>query len=153
MNRTIKTASFWLVIVLTATLLWQVVRSGSLSAQIPEINYSTFVSQAEAGNIARVNITGTRIEGEYRNGKGNFRLTGPTNPGVFLSVLQEKGVEIRFRDVRTQSIPLQLLGTWAPLFLLAGLWLTAIRVLVRKRAKRSAEGNLDPSDRKPLMPQ
>jgi cell division protease FtsH len=117
MYRNIKTALFWIVIAISAALLRQVVRSNPRDQRTPEISYSAFISQAEAGEIARVTISGPRIEGEYRNEKGTFRLTGPSNPGPFLGILQDKGVEIRFRDVETQSVPLQLLGSWAPMIL------------------------------------
>jgi ATP-dependent Zn protease len=144
---------FWMLVMVSLLLFWLVIRTNSTGTRIPEIDFSTFMSQAEAGQIARVRITGTRIDGEYRTGNGKFWLTGPSNPAVFLGVLQDKGVEIRFRDVQTQNIPLQLLGTWAPLFLLVILWIIAIRRLGRRGAKQSAGGNLDPSNQQPLTPQ
>ena len=44
-----------------------------------------------------------------------------------LKNLQSKGVNITFRDVNSGSLPLQLLGTWAPLILLGALWFFMIR--------------------------
>jgi cell division protease FtsH len=41
--------------------------------------------------------------------------------------LRDKGVNITVRDVTNGSWPLQLLGTWAPLILLAALWFFMIR--------------------------
>ena len=41
--------------------------------------------------------------------------------------LNDKGVNITFRDVNSGSLPLQLLGTWAPLILLGALWFFMIR--------------------------
>ena len=138
--------AFWIVIVVSAALLWQVVRSNPSDQRTPEISYSAFLSQAEAGEIARVTITGPRIEGEYRDGKGRFRLTGPSNPGPFLGILQDQGVEIRFRDVETQSVPLQLLGSWAPMILLGALWFFMIRQLRQRRnPPGGAGGSFDPS--------
>jgi ATP-dependent Zn protease len=110
MNRSVRTLMFWFLIVVSAALFWQVVRSNPADRQSPEVDYSTFISQAQAGQIASVRITGARIDGEYRDGKGRFWLTGPSNSTVFLGVLQDKGVEIRFREVQTENLPLQCLA-------------------------------------------
>ncbi len=134
MNRTIKTVVFWVVIGVSALLLFQVVHSTPTKEQVPEISYSQFMSEAEAGNIASVNIAGNRIQGQYREGKGSFRLTGPSNPGVFLDTLRDKGAEIWFKDPPGDALPLQLLGTWAPLILLGGLWFFMIRQMRRRGA-------------------
>jgi cell division protease FtsH len=146
MDRMIKTALFWAFIAISAMLLWQVVRANSPSGHTPEINYSTFMSRAEAGDIARVTISGTRIEGVYRNGKGNFRLTGPNNPGVYLGALQNRGVEIEFREAEPQNLPLKLLGTWMPLILLGALWFFMIRqqqIRRRRDPPNASGGSLD----------
>src|SRR6478752_5837970 len=44
-----------------------------------------------------------------------------------IKTLREKNVNITIRDVSSGSWPLQLLGTWAPLILLAALWFFMIR--------------------------
>ena len=137
MNRGIKTILFWLVVLITAVLLWQVVRSSS-EGRNPEISYSRFLSEVEAGNVATVTIAGAEIQGLYRDGKGAFRLVGPSNPSLYLDQLREKGVEIRFRMVNTHNLPLTLLGTWAPLILLGALWFFMIRQMRQFRAKREA---------------
>jgi len=133
MNQTIKTVVFWAVIVLSASLLWQTVRSNPAQQRIPEISYSQFMSQAEAGQIARVDITGNQIQGQYREGKGAFRLNGPNDPAVLVERLREKGVEVWFKDSPSSSVPSQLLGNWAPLILLGALWVFMIRQMRVRR--------------------
>ena len=142
MNRTIKSIFFWVLIVISALLLFQVVRSDPTKGRESEISYSRFLSEAEAGNILSVTIGGSRIQGQYRDGKGTFRLTGPSNPGVFLDVLRAKGVEIWFRETSSDSLPLQLLGTWAPLILLGALWFFMIRQMQRRGAIVQRAGTL-----------
>jgi cell division protease FtsH len=145
MNSTLKTALFWIVIVFSAALLWQVVRSNAPDARSPEIAYSTFISKAQAGEIASVSITGTQIQGDYRNGQGSFHLTGPSNPAAFLGILQDKGMEIRFHDANDDNLPQKLLWTWAPLILVGALWFFMIRQ-VRRRNPPSGQGpGLGPS--------
>ena len=143
MDRGIKTALFWILIIVSAFLLWHVVRAPQI-ARSPEITYSSFIAKARAGEIASVIITGDQIEGEYRNGAGSFHLTGPSNAGVFLPVLQDKGVEIRFRDVPQANLLLELIATWAPLILLATLWFFMIRQVARRKPPGASGGNLDP---------
>jgi cell division protease FtsH len=146
MDRMIKIV-FCLFVAVSAALLWQVVRSGPSSNRSPEITYSTFIEEAEAGKIARVSIVGSRIEGEYRDGHGAFRLTGPNNPGVYLSILQNNSVEIRFKDGTTENVALQLIGSWAPLILLAALWFFMTRQFRRKNPPipPAGTGTIDPT--------
>jgi hypothetical protein len=119
-NRTIKTGMYWAVFGFSALLFFQVVRSAPAKEQVPEISDSRFVSEAQAGDIASVNIAGNSIQGQYRDGKGRSRLTGSNNPGIFLDVLRDKGVEIWLKDAPGGAMPLQLPGTWVPLILLGG---------------------------------
>lgn len=132
MNRTIKTIVFWVFISASAFLLWQVVRSSQEDQRTQEISYSQFISKVEAGEISRVDIAGSRIRGQYRDGRGAFRLIGPSNPAVFLDTFRSRGVEIWFKDVPGDSLPVQLLGTWAPLILLGALWFFMIRQMQRR---------------------
>ncbi len=134
MNRTTRTVMFWAVIGVSALLLFQVMHSAPAKEREPEISYSRFMSEAEAGNIASATIVGNRVQGEYRDGKGVFRLTGPSNPGVFLGILRDQGAEIWFKDASGEALPLQLLGTWAPLILLGALWFFMIRQMRRRGA-------------------
>jgi ATP-dependent Zn protease len=144
---------FWIMVMCSGLLFWLVIRRpNSTDTRTPEIEYSTFISQAEAGQIARVSITGTRIDGEYRSGNSKFWLTGPSNPAVFLGILQDKGVEIRFRDARSESGP--LLRMLAFLMPLAALWGFLLIRIVRRRTPPSAPGgNLDGTNQQPLTPQ
>jgi len=138
MPSTIKTVIFWMVIFVSAILLWQVVRSGPQERQIPEIAYSQFMSDVDAGNVASVTISGTLIRGEYRDGKGRFRVIGPANPAVYLDSLHSHRVEIHFQDGSSTSLLLQLLGSWAPLILLAVLWFFMIRQMQRRKSPASS---------------
>jgi cell division protease FtsH len=140
MNRSVRAVVASLVVGLAAAMLvWQMARSSPDTGTTPEINYSHFMSDADAGNVASVVITGTRIEGQYRDGKGSFRLIGPSNPAVYLDALRNKGVEIRFQDAGNRSanngsLPLQLLGTWAPLILLGALWFYLVRQIKKRNS-------------------
>lgn len=139
MNKAAKTLVFWMVIVIAGTLLWLAVRNTNSQAQhTPEISYSEFLSQANAGNVARVRIDRVVVNGSYRNG-GSFRVIVPPDQGELLALLQQKDTEIWFLDMNDQS-SWNWLVNLAPLILLAALWYWMIRGL-RAKAKPQSLGN------------
>jgi cell division protease FtsH len=125
-NSTVKTVIFWLVIVVSAILLWQVVRSGSAAQKEQPINFSEFLTDVDQGNVSEVTIGAQELRGKFKDGKA-FNTTAPLNYPDMIKALRDKGVNINIRDVTNGSWPLQLLGTWAPLILLAALWFFMIR--------------------------
>lgn len=128
-----------MVIMMAAILLWLAVRNTNSQAQrSPEISYSEFLSQVSAGNVARVRIERTVVNGSYRNG-GSFRVIVSPDQGELLALLQQKDTEIWFSDTNEQS-SWNWLVNLAPLILLAVLWYWMIRGL-RAKAKAQAPGN------------
>ena len=130
MNKTIKTLIFWATIFVSAFLLWQVVRAGNGAAQLPEISYSSFLSQVADGKVSKVTIAGSVVRGYDSNG-GSFRVIAPPNQSAMLETLQQHGVEIWFRESREQGWPGWVLNL-APLVLLAALWFFMIRQIQRR---------------------
>ena len=125
MNSTVKTVIFWLVIVLSAFLLWQVVKAGNSGQKDKEVNFSQFMSDVNQGNVKEVTIIGTEVRGKERNDNSGFHTTVPANYPDMFKTLQDKGVSINIKDVSNGS------WTWivnlAPLLLLAALWFFMIR--------------------------
>ncbi len=125
MNSTVKTIVFWLVIVLSGVLLWQVVKNGSPGSKEKEINFSEFMSQVNQSNVAEVTVIGTEVRGKYKNDKVSFHTTVPPNYPDMYKTLQDKGVNITVKDVQSGGY------TWllnlAPLILLGALWFIMIR--------------------------
>jgi cell division protease FtsH len=126
-NSTVKTVVFWLVIVLSAFLLWQVMKAGSAGQKDKEVNFSQFLTDVDQGNVKEVTITAQEVRGKYRNDNSSFHTTAPANYPDMIKMLRDKGVSMNIRDITSGSWPLQLLGTWAPLILLAALWFFMIR--------------------------
>ncbi len=132
MNSTIKTVIFWLVILVSATLLWQVIKSGnSRTHSIPEIGYSQFLSQVDAGSVIKVRISKVRVDGAYRDGSA-FRSIAPASQEQMLQVLRQKNVEVWYTDSPEESGWGWLVNLFAPLVLLAALWFFMIRQLRTK---------------------
>jgi len=127
-NSTVKTVLFWLLIFVSAVLLWQVVKSARDGQKDTELNVSQFMTDVDQGNIRELTVNGMEVRGKHKDGSA-FHTTAPSNyfTPEMLKALQSKGVNITFRDVNSGSLPLQLLGTWAPLILLGALWFFMIR--------------------------
>ena len=125
MNSTVKTIVFWLVIVLSAFLLWEVVRASNSGQKEKEVNFSQFLNDVDQGQVKEVTITGQEVRGKYRNDNSGFHLTAPANYPDMIKMLKDKGVIINIRDINSGS------WTWlinlAPLALLAALWFFMIR--------------------------
>ncbi len=126
MNSTVKTILFWLVIVLSCVLLWQVVKAGGSGAKDAEINFSEFMSQVNQGNVSEVTIIGTEVRGKYRADKKGFHTTVPSNYPDMIKQLQDKSVIITVKDAQSGNWPSWLLQI-APLILFGALWFIMIR--------------------------
>src|SRR5580698_5859647 len=74
-NSTVKTVVFWLVIVLSGVLLWQVVKGQTSGTKERPINFSEFLSQVDQGNVSEVTIIGQEVTGKFKNDKTNFHTT------------------------------------------------------------------------------
>ncbi|HKV81994.1 MAG TPA: ATP-dependent zinc metalloprotease FtsH [Candidatus Sulfotelmatobacter sp.] len=128
MNSTVKTVLFWLLIGVSALLLWEVVKSARDGQKDQELSVTQFMGDVDQNNIRDLEVNGMEVHGHHRDGS-QFHTTAPSNyfTPEMLKGLQGKGVGIKFRDVNSGSLPLTLLGTWAPLILLGALWFFMIR--------------------------
>ncbi|GAC1435823.1 MAG: ATP-dependent zinc metalloprotease FtsH [Terriglobales bacterium] len=125
MNSTVKTVVFWLVIGISALLLWQVVKGANSGQKEKDVNFSQFMSDVDQGNVKDVTITGMEVHGKFHADGSGFHTTVPPNYPDMIRALREKNVNINLRDANS--------GSWswlinlAPLALLAALWFFMIR--------------------------
>ena len=75
MNSTVKTVVFWLVIVVSAVLLWTVVKQGSSGQKDSEVNFSQFMASVDQGNVKEVTIIGMEVRGKLQNDNSLFHTT------------------------------------------------------------------------------
>ena len=132
-NSNIKNVVFWVVIVISAFLLWQAVKSGQSTSTSPEISYSEFLTQTEAGNVQKVTISRTQVNGQYRDGR-SFRVTAPASQEGMLRILHDKNVETWFKDA-AEGGPAAWLLNLAPLILLAAVWFFMIRQIKQRQSR------------------
>ena len=131
MNKVIKTAVFWLIIVVSAFLLWQTVKSRGPVRAVSEISYSDFLTRFANGRVSAVAIAGSVVNGV--DAKGSFRVIAPANQTAMLDALQQHGVDIWFKETSEQGWPNWILNV-APLVLLAALWFFVIRQMQMRRS-------------------
>lgn len=133
MNSTVRAVVFWFVIVTSAFLLWQVVRSGSSSPKVPEIGYSSFLSDVESGKVAEITLSKNHVDGKYQD-VTRFSVTVPTSQEGMLQTLRENNVNIFVRDEPSENGTKYLLNL-APMILLVILWFLMIRQLRQRQAQ------------------
>jgi cell division protease FtsH len=124
-NSTVKTVIFWVVILVSAVLLWQVVKNANSGQKVQEPNFSQFMADVEQGAVKEVTLTGMEITGKKADGS-QFHTTTPANYPEMIKKLQDKGVSITVKDVSNSSWG-WLVNLFAPLALLAALWYFMIR--------------------------
>ncbi|MBZ5616910.1 MAG: ATP-dependent metallopeptidase FtsH/Yme1/Tma family protein [Acidobacteriia bacterium] len=127
-----RSALYWLVIVVSAFLLWQVTRKGASAPVAPEISYSDFLARVANDQVSKVTIAGSVVSGSDAKG-GKFRVIAPANQAAMLEALQQHGVEIWFKEETEQSRANWILNL-LPLILLAALWFFMIRQMQNRRS-------------------
>ncbi|MGH9522970.1 MAG: ATP-dependent zinc metalloprotease FtsH [Terriglobales bacterium] len=125
MNSTVKTVVFWVVIVLSGVLLWQVVKASGTGAKQAEPSFSQFMADVNKGDVKEVTISGMEVTGKKTDGSA-FHTTAPQGYNDMYKTLQDKGVNVNVKDVQSGSWPTWLLNL-APLILLGALWFIMIR--------------------------
>jgi cell division protease FtsH len=125
-NSTVKTVLFWLLIVVSAALLWQVVKSARDGQKDQEINVTQLMSDLDQNTIHDMTVNGMEVRGKKRDGSA-FHTNAPLNyftPEV-LENLRKKGIDVTFRDING--------GNWAwliqvvPIVLIGAVWIFMLR--------------------------
>ena len=104
MNSTVKTVVFWLVIVLSGVLLWQVVKGANSGAKEHDFTFSEFLSNVDQSNVTEVTITGQEVHGKLKSDKAGFHTTIPASYPDMIKELRDKGVNITVKDAQRRRL-------------------------------------------------
>ena len=120
----IKQVALWLVVIAIAIVVYNVFNESALPDT--EIPFSDFLDRVEAGEVARVKITGAAIDGEFTESGRPFTSMRPEGWDGLVDLLREHGVGM---DVETsnQSPYIAALISWAPMLILIGVWIFFMR--------------------------
>ena len=125
MNSAVKNIIFWVVIAVTALLIWAVVRS-STGEHVNDYTFTQFVNQVDGGNVQDVTIAGSDVTGVLKKDNTKFKTTIPGNyPDLYKNLLS-KDVRVTIKDESNGSW-VTWLANGLPLLLLVGLWIFFMR--------------------------
>ncbi len=125
MNSTVKTVIFWVFIFACLILLWQVFQKGSGSGHDQDVAFSTFLQDAQGGQVQDATVTGSEIHGKLKNGTP-YHVTVPANYPKLYDVMQENHVSVTVRDNQGSSW-LPLLFNLGPILIIGALWFFMLR--------------------------
>ena len=126
MNSTVKTVLFWVLIVVSGLLLYQLLKSARDGQKDVELNVTQFMSDIDQGKVHDLTVNGMEVRGKHTDGSA-FHTTAPANyfSPEMLKTLQSKGVSITFRDINGGN------WTWLiqviPFVLIGAVWLFMLR--------------------------
>lgn len=125
MNSAVKNIIFWVVMVVTALLIWAVVRS-STSQSVSTYTFTQFVNQVDGGNVEQVTIAGTDVTGVLKKDNAKFKTVIPANYPDLYKDLISKNVRVTVKS-ESGSSWVTWLANGLPLILLIGLWIFFMR--------------------------
>ncbi len=97
MNSAVKNIIFWVVMAVTALLIWAVVRS-STGERINDYTFTQFVNQVDGGNVQEVTIAGSDVTGVLKKDNAKFKTTIPSNYPDLYKNLISKDVRVTIKD-------------------------------------------------------
>lgn len=129
-----KNLLFWVGIVLTLTLLFNVFQNtkGVEKGKSEMIAYSDFMTTAKSGTISDVTIKGQDLTGHYANSGEKFHTMVPVGENI-VERLQGTNVKIKAEPQEGDKVSLfGVLLSWFPMLLLIGVWIFFMRQMQGK---------------------
>ncbi|HTS71695.1 MAG TPA: ATP-dependent zinc metalloprotease FtsH [Terriglobia bacterium] len=125
MNSAVKNIIFWVVMAVTALLIWVVVKS-STGERVSDWTFTQFMTEVSKDDIRDVTITGTDVTGTVKKDNSHFRTTIPANYPDLYKALQDKNVNTTIKD-NSGSSWMTWLANGLPMLLILGLWIFLMR--------------------------
>src|SRR5213082_610244 len=123
-----KTILFWVLILATAVLLYQVVQHTS-SGREQVFPFSRFLEEIDRNNVKEVTIAESDVRGHLASGE-SFKTVMPMDYPELINMLRDKHIQIT-GEKPTQSPWLAALVSWAPFLFLIGFWVFFMRQMQR----------------------
>jgi len=124
LNSTAKTILFWILILATAVLLYQVVQHTS-SGREQVFPFSRFLEEIDRNNVKEVTIADSDIRGHLASGE-SFKTVMPMDYPELINMLRDKHIQIT-GEKPSQSPWLAALVSWAPFLFLISFWIFFMR--------------------------
>ncbi|MGE5645572.1 MAG: ATP-dependent zinc metalloprotease FtsH [Acidobacteriota bacterium] len=126
MNSNVKTAIFWVVLIMVVVLFWTVVRTGQRRAD-RQLTFTQFVNDVKSQKVKDVTINGMEVHGTYKDDSntGLHTLIPSNYPDVY-KLLQENNVNIDIKEANSGNWVSVLINA-IPFILLLAFWIFMMR--------------------------
>ncbi|MFC7705646.1 ATP-dependent zinc metalloprotease FtsH [Plastorhodobacter daqingensis] len=115
-----RNIAFWVVLFLLILALFNLFSGGQSSMTGQQVPYSEFVQRVDAGEVARVELNGERVNARTRDGQ-QFSTIRPEGDDIVPRLLaQDVTVDARPQQ---QSGFLSMISLWLPFLVLIGIWI------------------------------
>ena len=94
-NSNIKTAVFWIFIIMVVVLFWTVVHN-TKSRPDAQLSFTNLVNDVNAGKIKSVTITGNDLHGIYKEDNQELHAVIPNNHQSLDDAMLAHGVDIKY---------------------------------------------------------
>ncbi|MCP5324900.1 MAG: ATP-dependent metallopeptidase FtsH/Yme1/Tma family protein [Oceanospirillaceae bacterium] len=118
-----KNLILWLII---AAVLLAVFNKLETSTPSQEVNYSQFIQHVQVGEVKKVTISGSLIEGVFDNGT-RFETVSPGYDASLMDELLRNKVEVQGKKAEQQSIWTQLLVASFPILVIIAVFMFFMR--------------------------
>jgi cell division protease FtsH len=122
MNSLARTVAFWVVLLLTAVLMYNVFSRPSIG-RVTEITFGRFLDELSKKNVRSADIVDSELSGQFLSGE-KFKTVVPTDYPALYDKLQGVNVTI---EHATRNPWLAALTSWAPFILIIGFWIFFMR--------------------------
>jgi len=120
----------WIVIAILLFALFSLFQGQASRSKSDELDYSTFLSKVNAGEVQSVTITDAGMNSSYLTGKLTtnevFATYAPSDPEL-IKLLKDKNVSFNAKPAQNDSFLSNALLYWLPTLLLIGVWVFFIR--------------------------
>jgi ATP-dependent Zn protease len=132
MSPVARTILFWVIMIALADVLWQMSsRRGSVSSPSEAMNYSDFMSQVDANNVASARLLESAaaavVQGQLRQPAQHFKVTIPKEVIPELTErLRKQGATLEVAEVANDD-KISLLIRFSPILIIVGIWIFMMR--------------------------
>jgi cell division protease FtsH len=125
-NSAVKNIIFWVVMVVTALVLWEVWIS-STRERVQELSFSQFTNMVNSGDVRDVTIAGTDVSGSLKKDGSKFKTTIPANYPDLYKALIDKGVSTNVKSDQASPWLTWVGNLLLPIMVLVGFWIFFFR--------------------------
>ncbi|MBR1421717.1 MAG: ATP-dependent zinc metalloprotease FtsH [Selenomonadaceae bacterium] len=122
LNNFLRNVGFYLLIIFVAITI--IDYFSARPQQTPELTYSQFLTQVDAGEVAQVTISRSNIKGKLKDGSDFATVTpdAPNSDSTLLDRLSKNQVEIAAENPREPPWWSTMFSSLLPIILLIGVW-------------------------------